>query len=149
MEVTGGEEQTPTVFTRSMDEGEKAVKFTRPGVIVFTEHYEACVAFYRDVLQLEIMHRIDRDGERLTTFAYGGAYLMIETGGVASEQAKSMAQNPTKLRFNVPDVKLAAAELAERGVHVEVLEHSWGDTAEFLDPDGNRCALRSDRGFGE
>ncbi len=81
------------------------MKFTMAGIILFTQNYEDCVEFYGSVLGLEILHEIDREGERLTTFSLGGTYLMIETDGVASEgAAKTVAQNPTKFRFNVPDV---------------------------------------------
>jgi lactoylglutathione lyase len=125
------------------------MKFTQAGIILFTENYEQCVEFYGSVLALNLLHRIDRVGERLTTFSLGDAYLMIETAGVASRTPKSIAQNPTKLRFNVPDVAAAAETLRQKGVEVKVAVHSWGTIAEFTDPDGNRCALRSDEGFGE
>ncbi len=125
------------------------MKFTMAGIILFTQNYEDCVEFYGSVLGLEILHEIDREGERLTTFSLGGAYLMIETDGVASEGAKTVAQNPTKFRFNVPDVSATASLLQQKGVDVSVAIHTWGTTAEFTDPDGNLCALRSDDGFGQ
>ena len=125
------------------------MKFTMAGIILFTDNYEQCVEFYGSVLELEVLHEIDREGERLTTFCLGGSYLMIETGGVASEAAKTVAQNPTKLRFNVTDVVATSERLQRKGVRVSVTTHAWGTTAEFTDPDGNLCALRSDDGFGE
>lgn len=125
------------------------MNFTTAGIILFTENYERCVAFYGEVLELELLHQIDREGERLTTFSLGENYLMVETGGVASQSAKSVAQNPTKFRFNVPDVVAASKFLKRKGVDVTIAIHTWGTTAEFNDPDGNLCALRSDDGFGE
>lgn len=125
------------------------MKFTMAGVILFTQNYADCVKFYGTVLGLEILHEIDREDERLTTFSLGGTYLMIESGGVASESAKTVAQNPTKFRFNVPDVSATADLLRRRGVDVSVATYTWGTIAEFTDPDGNLCALRSDEGFGE
>ncbi|MEL7091014.1 MAG: VOC family protein [Pseudomonadota bacterium] len=74
---------------------------------------------------------------------------MVETDGVASTGRKTVAQNPTKLRFNVPDVVAAADALRRKGVDVRVAKHSWGITAGFADPDGNLWALRSDDGFGQ
>ncbi len=125
------------------------MRFTMAGVILFTERYDACVDFYRRVLELDVLHEIDRVGEQLTTFSLGGTYLMVEGGGVASEAVKTVATCPTKLRFNVADVQGTADVLRDRGVEVTVTEHSWGTTAEFTDPDGNPCALRSDDGFGQ
>ena len=125
------------------------MEFTTAGIILLTQNYEACLTFYGSVLGLKAMHKIDRPGERLTTFALGGSYLMVETGGVASDGVKNTRQCPTKLRFNVPDVMAAAAVLRGKGLEVEVLQHSWGTTAEFVDPDGNPYAIRSDAGFGE
>ena len=124
------------------------MNFTRAGIILFTENYEDCVTFYGKTLDLEVLHEIDRPGERLTTFSLGDTYLMVETGGIASRTAKSVEASPIKFRFNVPDVMAACDLLRGRGVDVDVAQHSWGTTAEFTDPDGNLCALRSDEGFG-
>ena len=94
------------------------------------------------------MFRIDRPNEKVITFALGEVYLMIEPGGHAQAGQKSVAICPTKFRFNVNDVQIECQALRRKGVQVEVIDHSWGTTAEFSDPDGNRCALRSQRDFG-
>ena len=125
------------------------MKFTKAGFILFTQNYEDCVDFYGRVVGLDLLHEIDRPGERLTTFALGDTYLMIETGGVGHDGPKPVEASPVKLRFNVPDVKASAEDLRRKGLAVQVNEYSWGTTAEFIDPDGNRCAVRSDDGFGE
>ena len=119
------------------------------GIILFTENYEECVEFYGSELELETLHKINRPGERLTIFLLGDTYLMVESGGVSSVSAKTIEQNPTKLRFNVSDVLETSGLLKGKGIDVHVFEHTWGVTAEFTDPDGNLCALRSDRGFAE
>ncbi|WP_320176694.1 VOC family protein [Roseovarius pacificus] len=124
------------------------MKIDRTGVILNTENYRACVAFYGEVLGLPLLFEFDRPGERLTCFDMGGAYLMVEPGGAARPEGKTPKTCPTKFRFNVRDVEAAAAELVARGVEVSVRKHDWGMTAEFLDPDGNRCALRSESDFG-
>ncbi len=49
----------------------------QPGLILFTENYDACLAFYRDVLELAVVH--SQPG--LTRFAFGSGYLMVERGG--------------------------------------------------------------------
>lgn len=110
----------------------------QPGIILFTENYEACVRFYRDILGLPLLF----PGEGLTTLKYGGAYLMVESHGVANAEGKERAENPTVLRFNVDDVSAAADELQEKGVTVEVLRFDWGTIGVFYDPDGNRCELK-------
>ena len=125
------------------------MKFTKAGVILFTHKYQECVDFYGNVLGLEILHLIDRAGEHLTTFSLGDAYLMVEMNGVSSVGVKTKEKCPIKFRFNVPNVEATCNELQSKGVTVRVIRNTWGITAEFSDPDGNPCALRSDKGFGE
>jgi lactoylglutathione lyase len=120
----------------------------RCGIILNTQNYEACVAFYGETLGLPQAPDITPDDPEITCFDLGGAYLMIETGGCAQSGTKPIEHCPTKFRFNVEDVESTATSLRESGVDVEVLHYSWGTIAEFCDPDGNRCALRSVRGFG-
>ena len=113
----------------------------QPGLILFTENYDACVRFYRDVLGLPVLF----DKGHLITLGFGSAYLMIENDGVASGGAKTLTQNPVTLRFNVEDVAAAARMLEGRGVGVELHHWDWGTTGHFLDPDGNRCELKDQR----
>ena len=121
------------------------MKITTVGLILFTTQYQACVTFYRDCMRLRLLHSINRPGETLSTFDLGAAYLMIEP---EDDPAAALVRLPLKLRFNVPDVQASSEELRQRGVEVRLLHHSWGSTAEFSDPAGTRCALRSDAGFG-
>lgn len=111
---------------------------TQVGIILFTEHYESCVTFYRDQVRLPVKHV----QATLTTFAFGTGYLMVEQGGAAAQTEKSRSQNPTVLRFDVADVQVAARTLRKRGVMVEVCEYEWGVIGVFLDPEGNRCELK-------
>ncbi|MGH8504628.1 MAG: VOC family protein [Stenotrophobium sp.] len=108
------------------------------GIILFVEKYEECVAFYRDVVSLEVAYAKDS----LTSFRFGSAYLMIEQGGRGASQEKGRHQNPTVLRFNVTDLEAAAAELRGKGVPVESQSFDWGRIGVFTDPDGNRCELK-------
>ena len=121
---------------------------SKAGIILNTEKYEACVRFYGEILELPLLYEIDRPGEQLTCFDLGGVYLMVETGGQSHPNVKAIDRCPTKFRFNVADVEAVSADLRGKGVKIDVLVHEWGTTAEFADPDGNRCALRSDEGFG-
>jgi len=122
--------------------------YTRTGIILFTENYAACVAFYRDVLDLPVAFELNRADSVLTGFAYSGAYLMIEGGGHAKAGGKTIADTQARLRFNVADLDAAIAELRAKGVAVERVDHPWGAVANVFDPDGNPCQLRTERGFG-
>ena len=109
-----------------------------PGIILFTRNFEACVAFYRDTLGLPVW--FEKPG--LVCLRFGTGYLMIETDGVAAPGQKSMAQNPTVLRFNVADVRATARLLEEAGVPVRITDYDWGTVGTFVDPDGNTCGLK-------
>ncbi len=121
------------------------MKFERTGVILCTENYDECVAFYANALQLPILEVLDDEHSKLTVFDFGAnTYLMIETGGEAIPAGKTIKQNPVWLRFNVVDVDAAATELTERGVDVTIRREVWGTVGEFKDPDGNICSLREE-----
>ncbi len=128
------------------------MQFSKAGIILLTGSYQDCVAFYGEVLGLPVLFRLDRVDSTLTCFDLGGAYLMVEPGGPlfshGGEAGRSPGQSPVKLRFNVEDVGASAMELQEKGVAIVLHHHDWGTTAEFADPDANRCALHSDQGFG-
>lgn len=127
------------------------MQFTRLGIILFTKNYEACVDFYTKTLGLPVMYEKDEPGSILTCCDFGGAYLMIETGGPEPPQTenktKTVEQNPSKLRFNVEDVERAASALRQKGVAIQVETHPWGTIANFTDPDGNLCSLRDEGSF--
>jgi lactoylglutathione lyase len=111
----------------------------QPGLLLYVEHYVQCVAFYRDKISLPVAYF----KESLTCFELGSAYLMVEEGGVSSIAEKSIANNPVALRFNVLDIKSAADHLREPGVAVELQSFDWGEIGVFMDPDGNRCELKT------
>lgn len=115
------------------------MNLTQGGVILFTENYAACVEFYRDQVGLSVVQQKDT----LTKFDFGGAYLMVETGGPKSAVQKARSENPTVLRFDVADVAAAAVFLGNRGVEVVVHSFDWGMIGVFFDPDGNRCELKN------
>ena len=109
------------------------------GIILGTERYEACLAFYRDTLGLPVWY----EKEGLCCLRFGDGYLMIETGGMARDARKPNSENPTMLRFNVLDVEAAAETLRAEGVAVEIKRFDWGTVGTFLDPDGNACELKN------
>ena len=108
------------------------------GIILGTERFDACLAFYRDVLELPVW--FEKKG--LCCLHFGDGYLMIETGGHARDTRKPNSENPTMLRFNVEDVDAAADLLESKGVAVERKVFDWGTVGTFIDPDGNACELK-------
>ncbi len=124
------------------------MNITQSGIILNTKNYHKCIEFYGNILGLKTLFEIDRPNEQITTFSLGDTYLMVEPGGISHDGVKPKETCPTKFRFNVPDVQSECDVLRAKGVEMKVVHHDWGTTAEFSDPDGNRCALRSDQGFG-
>ncbi len=123
------------------------MNLTRSGIILCTERYEACVDFYRRILELPDLFSLDDEHSTLTCLDMGGSYLMIETGGTAIPVGRPIEQSPVKLRFNVPDVEAAASVLEAHGVRVCIRRETWGTVGDFIDPDGNRCSLRDESSF--
>ena len=54
---------------------------------------------------------------------------------------------PVKLLFNVLDIEATADALETTGVSVAIRREPWGSVGDFIDPDGNRCALRDEGSF--
>jgi lactoylglutathione lyase len=124
------------------------MEYARTGFILLTDKYQQCVAFYRDVLELPVMFTLNESDSVLTCFDLGGSYLMVEPGGPPASATRGIEQSPLKLRLNVADINKATLELQQKGVSVERRDYPWGSIANFTDPDGNRCALRSESNFG-
>jgi len=121
------------------------MKFERTGVILCTEKYDECVAFYSEVLNLPVIETLDDEHSKLTVLRFGeDTYLMVETGGKAVPSGKDLIQNPVWLRFNVKSVEYAAAELLDKGIDVRIRKEVWGTVGDFRDPDGNMCSFRED-----
>ena len=116
--------------------------YTRVGFILYVEKYPECVAFYRDLLGLQVLFQ----GPELTSFEFGAAYLLVERDD-RDPPAQRGEISPTCLRLNVPNVRARADALSREGVSVDYREHSWGTVAKFLDPDGNLCAFKDDETF--
>ena len=120
-------------------------KYERTGIILCTENYDECVAFYADMLALPILEVRDDEHSKLTVLEFGvDTYLMVETFGNAVPTGKSLSQNPVWLRFNVKSVDDAAQELSDNGIEVKVRREVWGTVGDFLDPDGNVCSFREE-----
>ncbi|ATP90902.1 MULTISPECIES: VOC family protein [Aeromonas] len=123
------------------------MEISRNGIILNVERYEECVAFYRDLFDLPLMFSRNEGEFRLSCLALGSSYLMIETGGTAIDEGKSILVCPTKIRFNVPDMAAALLRVREFGLTAEIIENDWGVTINIHDPDGNRVGIRDEVGF--
>ena len=119
----------------------------RTGVILNTEKFDECVSFYENVLGLDVLFSETDDDFRLTCFSFGGAYLMVETGGAARVSGRSAGESPAKLRINVPDVNAALAQLRSHGIEARIRHRAWGSSIDLCDPDGNRIGIRDDPTF--
>jgi lactoylglutathione lyase len=124
------------------------IAIERTGIILHSERYNACLQFYRDKVGLIVEFEKSEPGQVLAIFTFGGSYLMLETGGMARDGAKTASENPITIRFNVTDVEAEAARLRARGVDIQVMRMPWGTIGGFRDPDGNRCELREQKSFG-
>ncbi|GGO78665.1 glyoxalase [Marinobacterium nitratireducens] len=125
------------------------MEFARTGIILNTEHFDDCVAFYRDLFDLPVLFSKTEGDFRLCCLSFGGSYLMIESEGVANPAGKSIEQNATKLRFNVDDLDAMLARLRLFDIEAEIVRSAWGSTINIHDPDGNRVGIRDEAGFVE
>jgi len=118
--------------------------FTRTGIILYVRNYPECVAFYSDVLGLQVLF----DKPDLTCFAFGDSYLMVEVDD-RSDAVATRGRPSTRLRMNVPNIRERADELIQQGVPVDYRVENWGTVAQFQDPDGNLCSFKDDEKFEE
>ena len=123
------------------------MNINRTGIIINTEKYEACVAFYKNLFGLRILYEENDNDFQLTCFEFGGSYLMIETEGFAKPEGKTIKENSTKLRFNVENIEDALKTIKSYGIQAEIDKNDWGSTINIYDPDGNRVGIRDERTF--
>lgn len=119
----------------------------RYGIILNTENYVECVAFYRNLFGLRQLFERDENGFKLTCLEFGHGYLMIEEGGQAKDGVKTPEEGSFKLRFNVDDMDEALTEIRSWGIQAFITENAWGRTINISDPDGNRVGVRDELGF--
>ncbi|MFI8749438.1 VOC family protein [Vreelandella lionensis] len=123
------------------------VTTARYGIILNTENYTECVAFYRALFGLPLLFERDEDGFKLTCLKNGDGYLMVEQGGRAKQGEKTPEESSFKLRFNVDDLEVALAQVHAWGIQATIIENPWGRTINLTDPDGNRVGIRDEAGF--
>ena len=116
---------------------------------VFVSDQDRALDFYTNVLGLE--QRIDNPtpgGPRFLTVAVKGQDVeLVLWPGTPGQPQPTEAGVPALCTIETSDCRQAVEALTSRGVQFEseVLEHPWGLTASFLDPDGNRVRLREGR----
>ncbi|MCH4813434.1 VOC family protein [Vreelandella neptunia] len=120
---------------------------SRYGLILNTEHYLECVAFYQGLFGLRQLFERDEDGFKITCLEFGHGYLMVEQGGKAKKGVKSPEEGSFKLRFNVDDLEEALRVIRSWGIQATITENAWGRTINIADPDGNRVGIRDEAGF--
>lgn len=123
------------------------MEIIRTGIILNTENYKDCVNFYKDLFGFEILFEEASDEFKLTCFDFFGTYLMIETGGTAKTNGRSISDSPVKIRINVADVDQALVDIKAYGIDAQIQRSSWGSTINIHDPDGNRIGLRDEATF--
>jgi len=104
------------------------------------ENLEASVAFYRDVIGLRLLGQ----GDDWAHFdAGGGALFELMSGGKASSQPKTPAQQPLVVGLRVKDMDGPMADLQAKGI-VFTETGQFEDTrwAHFSDPEGNQLEIK-------
>ena len=123
------------------------MKIVRTGIIINTEKYEECVAFYKNLFGLSILFEEGFGDFQLTCFEFEGAYLMIETDGFAKPEGKTIKENSTRLRFNVSNIEGVLEFVRSYGIEAKINRNEWGSPININDPDGNRVGIRDEATF--
>ena len=104
------------------------------------ENLPASVAFYRDVIGL---HLLEQGADWAHFDAGSGALFELMSGGKASPQPKTPAQQPLVVGLRVNDMDGAMAELHARGiVFTETGQYEDTRWAHFSDPEGNQLEIK-------
>ncbi len=117
--------------------------------ILLSTDMEASKTFYRDTLGMELVREDVYDGvlDRMVFRTGEAAQFVISHSTIGTSDTQ------TQMAWRVPDIRVAIAELRERGVHVEEydypdlktidgvadMRHSWA--AWFVDPCRNVLAV--------
>jgi lactoylglutathione lyase len=122
------------------------MEVTRTGLILYVKHYEACLQFYAEILELPVLFST----ENLTSFDFFGTYLMVEKEDrVVYLKDISEMKNTQCIRMNVVDVFGVSESLKSKNIQIDYQEHSWGNVAKFKDPEGNLLAFKDEEGFAK
>lgn len=114
------------------------------------ENFQACKAFYRDILGLAIA--LEDDMDEYVEFATGAVRITLFNRAKVSDfipRSEPKSYDPTSARvvlaFQVKDLEAAVSELRKRSVEIINAPTNYPDrgfmSACFRDPDGNLIGL--------
>ncbi len=109
---------------------------------IFTADWDRSVAFYRDLLELELKFADESMG--WAEFDLGGPSLAVERVNSEDAETRDLVGRFIGISIAIPDMKQTYATLKERGVEfLSVPEvQPWGGVlAHFKDPDDNVLTL--------
>ena len=120
------------------------MEIVRTGIVIRTEKYQECVDFYTKIIGLKVTYKESKDNFKLSFLEFGGAYLLIETGGKAQPEgkAKGVDENPSVLRFDVHDALETLKMLKAHQVKTWFHDFEWGKIVIIYDPDGNEIQFK-------
>ena len=108
-------------------------------VYLYVSDLDRSLAFYRDVLGLELERRGEDDHWAEVAFANGTRFALH----LASHRAPR-APATVEVSFEVEDVDAAVAQVRAAGASVtETMHEPWGSRATVVDPDGYELGLFS------
>lgn len=117
-------------------------------LLIPIDDFERGVAFYRDVLGLQLLFTAP---PQMAFFQCGAVKLLV---GVTPAGQK--AQRGSAIYFTVKDIQAVHASLSNDGVQFKAPPHVVNRSAtsevwlaEFVDPDGNQLALMSELPLSE
>ena len=105
-------------------------------ITLWVNEYDACLAFYRDLLALPL----ETADDNFAQFATQGAKLYLHRLGTTSP----LRSRALEIHFEVQDVDAVYSKLLERGVQFEdqPANMPWGARmAAFRDPEGNAIEI--------
>lgn len=105
------------------------------GALIFVEDLEREVAFYREVVGLQLLYRTPRFARFDAT---QGTSLALTIGGVASPEPKDYRRGGVVPEVIVDSLALALRRLDAAGARrEEIVQTDWGRYCFVWDPEGN------------
>ncbi len=114
---------------------------------IFAKDWQACAAFYQDVLELPLEFKDDRMG--WAQFDAGGTSLAVERVSPGDAEGEALSGRFVGASLLSPDIEATYQILSDRGVEFTSppARQPWGGVlAHFKDPDGNVLTLLGNPG---